>query len=85
MQDVKRRHNPYYKLKAFLVQNNIAQKELAKLLGKSTPALNQNINGTGGDFSIKEIRLICNTYHISADLFFLDLGFENDNTQRDAI
>lgn len=85
MENIKRRHNPYYKLKAFLVQNNITQKELAELLGKSLSALNQNINGTGGDFSIKEIRLICNTYHISADLFFLGSSFENDNIQKNAI
>ncbi|MDR9794065.1 helix-turn-helix domain-containing protein [Aeribacillus composti] len=71
MKEVKRRHIPYTKFKAFLVENNISQSEVAKLLGKSKSALNQNINGTGGDFSLSEIRLICQHYNISADEYFL--------------
>jgi len=69
--DIKRRHNPYSKFKAFLDESGIKQKELAELLGKSTPALNQNINGTGGDFTMSEVRLICSVYNISCDEFFI--------------
>ena len=79
MKDISRNHSPYYKFKAFLIEKGIAQKELAELLGKSVSALNQNLNGTGGDFSIKEIRLICHTYGISSDYFFLDNSFESNN------
>jgi len=71
MQKVKRRHAPYTKFKAFLVENNINQREVAELLGKSPSALNQKLNGTGGDFSISEIRIICEHFKISADEFFL--------------
>lgn len=71
MSEIKRRHMPYAKLKGFLVQNNIKQKELAQMLKKSRSALNQNINGTGGDFSLQEVRTICSTYNISADEFFM--------------
>jgi transcriptional regulator with XRE-family HTH domain len=71
MRQVKRRHTPYTKFKAFLVENNINQREVAELLGKSLSALNQNINGTGGDFSIAELRVICERYNISADEYFL--------------
>lgn len=74
MGEVKRRHAPYKKFKAFLVENNINQRKVADLLGKSTSALNQNLNGTGGDFSVAELRLICTTFKISADEFFLDIG-----------
>lgn len=66
-----RRHEPYFKFKAYLVENRIKQRELAELLGKSTSALNQNLNGSGGDFSLKEIRLICRKYKISSDEYFV--------------
>lgn len=75
--NVKRRHTPYTKFKAFLEEVGINQSELAKLLKKSNSALNQNLNGTGGDFSISEIRIICAAYGISADEYFLRPGVSN--------
>lgn len=69
--NIRRRHQPYLKLKAYFVENNIKQKEVAKLLGKSVSALNQNLNGTGGDFSLSEVRLLCQQYGISSDDFFV--------------
>lgn len=71
LKEVKRRHEPYTKFKAFLVENRINQLEVAKLLGKTPSAFNQNLNGTGGDFSLSELRIICQKYNISADEFFL--------------
>ena len=71
MKEAKRRHEPYVKLKAFLVENAIKQKEIADLLGKTTSAFNQNLNGTGGDFSLDEVRLLCRELNITADEFFL--------------
>lgn len=71
MANTKRRHTPYTKFKAFLDEKGVQQREVAVLLGKSPSALNQNLNGTGGDFSISELRVICNTYKISADEYFL--------------
>lgn len=68
----KRRHQPYYKFRTLLKEKGIKQDEVAKLLGKTVSALNQNINGTGGDFSVSEVRLICITYNISADEFFIN-------------
>lgn len=68
-----RRHEPYTKFKAFLIENKIKQKDLAKQLNKSTSALNQNINGTGGDFNLDELRYIANTYKISIDEYFINL------------
>ncbi|WP_437829023.1 helix-turn-helix domain-containing protein [Niallia taxi] len=71
MKEAKRRHEPYVKLKAFLVENAIKQREIADLLGKSTSAFNQNLNGTGGDFSLDEVRLLCKWLNITADEYFL--------------
>lgn len=72
MDNIKRRRKPYTKFKAFLVENGIKQQEVAKLLDKSKSALNQNINGTGGDFSLEELRVLATTYKISIDTFFIN-------------
>lgn len=77
MKDTNRRHTPYTKFKAFLDEQGINQKEVAELLGKSASAVNQNLNGTGGDFSLSEVRLICKKYSISADEYFLHPGVSN--------
>ncbi|BFH12294.1 hypothetical protein J6TS7_64900 [Paenibacillus dendritiformis] len=69
--NINRRHTPYTKFKAFLDERGVKQEKVAELLGKSRSALNQNLNGTGGDFSLSEVRLICREYEISADEYFL--------------
>ena len=48
--NIVRRHEPYTKFKAYLDEKNIKQSEVARLIGKSKTALNQKLNGTGGDF-----------------------------------
>jgi len=68
---VNRRHAPYYKFKAFLAENEIKQYDLAAMLDKSVSAINQNLNGTGGDFSVEEIRKLCIKYGISSDEYFI--------------
>ena len=65
-----RRHKPYRKIKAYLVENNISQKELGVLLEKSQSAVNQKLNGTGGDFSLQEARLMSEHYGIPSSFFF---------------
>jgi len=71
LKTVARRHAPYTKFKAFLIENGVKQSDVAVLLEKSKSALNQNLNGTGGDFSLSEVRKICLHYGISADEYFL--------------
>lgn len=74
---VKRRHEPYTKFKAFLIENGIKQSALAEQLGKSLSALNQNINGTGGDFNLSELRFIAHYYNISIDEYFIKQKVSN--------
>ena len=69
---VKRRHTPYTKFKAYMEEHNVRQKDIAELLAKSAQSVNQNLNGTGGDFSVKEIRKICLEYGISSDTYFIN-------------
>lgn len=66
------KHKPYLKFKGFLVEKNIKQYEVARLIGKNVSTINQHINGTGSDFSPKDIRIICNTYGLSADEYFFN-------------
>lgn len=65
-----RRRNPYRKLKAFIVEMGLSQKELANYLDKTPSALNQNLNGTGGDFSLSEARLLIEKYKVPPEYFF---------------
>ncbi|MDQ0169147.1 helix-turn-helix domain-containing protein [Paenibacillus tundrae] len=71
MKQTKRRHIPYTKFKAYLDECGVQQKYVAEMLGKSPSAFNQNLNGTGGDFSIAELRVLCENFKISADDYFL--------------
>lgn len=65
-----RRRNPYRKLKAFIVERGLSQKEVANYLDKTPSALNQNLNGTGGDFSLSEARLLIEKYNVPPEYFF---------------
>lgn len=57
------------KFKAWLVENGISQKDLAEFLGITVVSVNRKLNGSE-DFTIKQIRAICEKYGISADEFF---------------
>lgn len=65
----KRKREPYTAFAVFLKENNIPQGEIASLLNKSVSAVNQNINGTGGDFTVGEMIKICNKYNVSSEIF----------------
>lgn len=60
----------YFKLKGFLVENNIKQKAVAEMLGISVPTFNKKLNGTAGDFSVKEARIICEKLKADVNIFF---------------
>lgn len=60
----------YSKLKGFLAENNIKQKVVADMLGISVPTFNKKLNGTAGDFSIKEARIICRELKADVNIFF---------------
>lgn len=61
---------PYYKFKGYLAENNIQQKEVAKLLDISQATLSKRLNGKGGDFSIQDLKKICLNFKIKAEIFF---------------
>ncbi|MEH6945047.1 helix-turn-helix transcriptional regulator [Bacillus sp. JJ722] len=67
---ISRRHLPYNKIKSFLVEHNISQKEVGLLIQKSPSAVNQKLNGTGSDFSLEEARLMASYFGIPRAYFF---------------
>ena len=64
-----RKRKPYTRFSIFLKENNIPQSEIADLLNKSVSAVNQNINGTGGDFTVGEALTICQKYNLPTEIF----------------
>lgn len=60
----------HLKFKAWLVENGIKQKDLAELLGITTENLNAKINGKQ-NFTLAQVKQICEAYKISADIFFV--------------
>lgn len=67
---------PFYKLKGYLAENGIKQKELAERIGMNEVSFSQKINRSGSVFTIDEVKLICETLGISADDFFLTMSFQ---------
>ncbi|MDU5530530.1 helix-turn-helix domain-containing protein [Negativicoccus succinicivorans] len=61
----------YNKLKAFLVEMGISQKDFADELNISRNAANRKLNQNGLDFSLREMRHICTRYNLDANRFFL--------------
>lgn len=68
----------YSKLKGFFVEKGIRQEEIAALLGIPKASVNLILNGRAGrDFKGKQIKKICETYGISADVYFFTLQVSN--------
>ena len=58
----------YGEFKAFLAKNNIQHKEVAEALNITPQTLSLKMNGKM-EFSVPQIRILCNKYNISADVF----------------
>lgn len=56
------------KFKAWLAENRIKQKEIMELLDLSRTSIDKKVNGKE-DFTLPQIRTICDKYGISADIF----------------
>lgn len=58
------------KFKAWLVENQISQAEVAELLGITRQLANAKLNGRE-EFTLSQVRTLCKHYGISADNFFV--------------
>lgn len=59
---------PEMSFKAWLVEHGITQTSLAKTLGVSLAITNAKVNGRSR-WTLDQIRTICKTYGVSADIF----------------
>ena len=58
------------KFKGWLVEHQIKQADLAELLGITVESVNAKVNGRQ-EFTLSQVKKMCETYGISADDFFL--------------
>ena len=58
------------KFKAYCVEHGIKQSEIAELLKISLQNVNRKLNGKE-PFTLEQVKLICKTYGISADEYFI--------------
>jgi len=58
------------KFKAWLVEHNIKQTEVAEVLGIKRETVNAKLNGRE-EFTLSQVKRLCDHYGISADNFFL--------------
>lgn len=58
------------KFKGYCAEHNIRQKEIAEILGITVTNVNEKINGKQ-QFTLDQIRILCQTYSISADEYFI--------------
>lgn len=56
------------KFKGWLAENKITQREIMDLLDLSQTSINKKVNGKE-DFTLAQIKTICEKYGISADIF----------------
>ncbi|KOF56645.1 MULTISPECIES: helix-turn-helix domain-containing protein [Clostridium] len=61
----------YAKVKGYLVEHGIKQKDVATILGMSNSTFNNKLNGIG-DFTITQVKKMCKELNMNADIFFAD-------------
>lgn len=63
--------NGYSKLKGFLAENGIKQREVAKLLGVTDSTFSNKINKNNADFTMGEVAKMCKVFNLDSNVFFL--------------
>ena len=58
------------KFKAYCIEHNIRQSEIADLLGITIGNTNEKLNGKQ-PFTLNQVKILCEHYHISADEYFI--------------
>jgi len=56
------------KFKAWMVEHRVTQKDIMELLDLSRTSVNKKVNGKE-DFTLIQIRTMCEKYNLSADIF----------------
>lgn len=72
----------YVELKKFMLENGIKQREIAEMLGVGASTMSQKLNRRGADFSLAEVRVLCDAYSLDPEFFFLGSNIRNSNNDR---
>lgn len=56
------------KFKGWMAENRVSQQELCEVLKLSMTSINKKVNGKE-DFTLSQIKVLCEKYGISADIF----------------
>jgi len=68
----------YLELKKFFLSKNIKQYEIADLLGIDRSTFNSKLNSSSADFTLSEVRILCQKFNLDANKYFLfDLSVPN--------
>ena len=65
-----RKRQPYNKIKAFLVENGIKHKDVAKILDMAPNTISKKLNGFGGDFTLSEAKQLHSDFGVPITYFF---------------
>lgn len=60
----------YLKLKQFMLEKNIKNKDMAKTLGVNKSVFSKKINMKGSDFTLDEVRKLCEAYQLDGNKYF---------------
>ena len=61
----------YLELKKFFLSKNIKQYEIADLLGIDRSTFNSKLNSSSADFTLSEVRILCQKFNLDANKYFL--------------
>ena len=65
-----RNREPYKKIKAFLVENDIRHRDVAKLLNLTQNTVSKKLNGFGGDFTLQDAKKMHEEFGVPIEYFF---------------
>lgn len=60
----------YLKLRQFMLEKNIKNKDMAKILGIKESVFSKKINMKGSDFNLNEVQKLCETYQLDGNKYF---------------
>ena len=61
----------YIRLKQFLIERNIKNKDVASQIGISESSFSKKINTKkGSDFNLNQVRKICKLYNLDPNIYF---------------
>jgi len=74
MRKEEKRTIAFARLRGYMAENGLRQSDLADLLGKTRAQANLKLNGKS-EFTLGEVRTICNAWGIGCDEYFIEHPF----------